>query len=65
MLRLAEIVITYVLLLITWEDLQLRFVKNFDQLSQKFLRKNFGNLNCVLNSEKFVNFCICLSASFP
>ena len=36
MLRLAEIVITYVLLLITWEDLQLRFVKNFDQLSQKF-----------------------------
>ena len=36
MLRLAEIVITYVLLLITWEDLQLRFVKNFFKFPSKW-----------------------------
>lgn len=40
--------------------------KRFDQLSQnKFHHKSFVNLNSVIEDEKFVSFCICLSASIP
>ena len=36
MLRFVEIVLTYVLLLITWEDLQLRFVDNSFKFPSKW-----------------------------